>query len=78
MPEDAALGAEERAELERLRAEVAALRSQVQAGRATAGGRAGPPGRVTRQRWRAIVASVNLAAFIQTVKQRLAAAGLVS
>ena len=32
----------------------------------------------SRQRWRAIVASVNLAAFIETVKQRLAAAGLVS
>jgi hypothetical protein len=58
MPEDAALGVEERAELERLRAEVAALRSQVQAGGAAAGGRPGPPGRVGRQRWRTIVATL--------------------
>jgi hypothetical protein len=58
MPEDAALGVEERAELERLRAEVAALRSQVQAGGAAAGGRPGLPGRVGRQRWRTIVATL--------------------
>jgi hypothetical protein len=53
MPEGAALGPEERAELERLRAEVAALRSQVRAG----GGRPGPPGRVDRRRWRTVVAT---------------------
>jgi hypothetical protein len=57
MPEDAALSVEERAELERLRTEVATLRSQVQraggpAGRSPAAGRAG------RQRWRTIVASL--------------------
>ena len=58
MPEDAALGVEERAELERLRAEVAALRSQVQAGGAAAGGRPGLPARGGRQRWRTIVATL--------------------
>jgi hypothetical protein len=57
MPEDTALGVEERAELERLRTEVATLRAQVQrdggpVGRAPAVGRAG------RQRWRTIVASL--------------------
>jgi hypothetical protein len=56
MTEDTALGVEERAELERLRAEVATLRSQVQGGGA-------PPGRKPaaaggRQRWRTIVASL--------------------
>jgi hypothetical protein len=57
MPEDAAPGVEERAELERLREEVAALRSQLQErkrevpiGRPVAG--------ASRQRWRTIVASV--------------------
>jgi hypothetical protein len=57
MLEDTALGMEERAELERLRTEVATLRSQVQrdggrAGRSPAAGWAG------RQRWRTIVASL--------------------
>jgi hypothetical protein len=57
MPEDAELGREERAELERLRAEVAALRSQARSGEV----RAGRPGAVAggpRQRWRTIVAVV--------------------
>jgi hypothetical protein len=58
MTEDTALGAEERAELERLRVEVAALRAQTQA----AGGGAAKPGRPAaaggRQRWRTIVATL--------------------
>jgi hypothetical protein len=57
MPEDAEFGREERAELERLRAEVAALRSQARSGEV----RAGRPGAVAggaRQRWRTIVAVV--------------------
>jgi hypothetical protein len=57
MPEDAELGREERAELERLRAEVAALRLQARSGEV----RAGRPGAVAggaRQRWRTIVAVV--------------------
>jgi hypothetical protein len=56
--EDAALTGDERAELERLRVEVASLRSQVQAGRAVPVERAGPPGRLARRRWRTIVASL--------------------
>ena len=57
MPEDTAHGVEERAELERLRIEVASLRSQVQraggpAGRAPAAEQAG------RQRWRTVVAGL--------------------
>jgi hypothetical protein len=55
---DAALTGDERAELERLRVEVASLRSQVQAGRAVPVERAGPPGRLARRRWRTIVASL--------------------
>jgi hypothetical protein len=57
MPEDAALGVEERAELERLRAEVATLRSQVQRDTGPAG-RSPPARRTGRQRWRTMVASV--------------------
>jgi hypothetical protein len=57
MPENAALGDEERAELERLRAEVAALRSQVNQGGVHVGQPAAA-GRVGRQRWRTIVAVV--------------------
>ena len=52
MPEDTALGAEERAELERLRAEIVTLRSQLP----PAGG---PPGRPPgRGRWRTVVATL--------------------
>jgi hypothetical protein len=57
VPENAALTVEERAELERLRAEVAALRSQVQ-GDATGEVRPAAVGRLARQRWRTIVASL--------------------
>jgi hypothetical protein len=56
MPEDTALGVEERTELERLRAEVATLRSQVQGGGAQPGRPAAAA--VTRRRWRTIVASL--------------------
>ena len=52
MPEDTALGAEERAELERLRSEVATLRSQVQR---PGGPAARPP---SRGRWRTAVATL--------------------
>jgi hypothetical protein len=55
---DAALTGDERAELERLRAEVASLRSQVQGGGAGPGGRAGPTDRLPRRRWRTILASL--------------------
>jgi hypothetical protein len=48
MDQQAGLSDQERAELERLRAEVASLRAQREA--------AGPAGRVTRQRWRTLVA----------------------
>ena len=61
VPEDAKLTGEERAELERLRAEVASLRSQVQAGSAGPEERAAPPGRVARRRWRTVVASLLIA-----------------
>jgi hypothetical protein len=57
IPEDAALAVEERAELERLRAEVAALRSQVDKG-AAGDGRPAAVGRGARQRWRTIVAAL--------------------
>jgi hypothetical protein len=56
MPEDTALGEEERRELERLRAEVATLRSRVQGGGAQPGRPAAPA--VTRRRWRTIVAGL--------------------
>ena len=59
VPDAAELGADERAELERLRAEVANLRSQV----AAAPGVAEtppvvPPSRPRRQRWRSVVATL--------------------
>jgi hypothetical protein len=56
MPEDTALGVEERAELERLRSEVATLRAQAQ-GRGAQAGRPAADA-VTRRRWRTIVASL--------------------
>jgi hypothetical protein len=56
MPEDSAVGAEERAELERLRAEVASLRAQVQAGGATPGRKPAAAG--GRGRWRTVVATL--------------------
>jgi hypothetical protein len=57
--EDPSLSAEERAELERLRAEVTSLRAQAQ-GRTQVlpEGGAAPPGRPPRQRWRTVVATV--------------------
>ena len=55
MSEDTALSKEERTELERLRAEVASLRTQAQA----LGGKAGRPAAVGgRQRWRTLVATL--------------------
>jgi hypothetical protein len=51
-----ALTGDERAELVRLRAEVAALRVQVRQPEATAGG--GVTGRAVRQRWRTVVAAL--------------------
>jgi hypothetical protein len=57
MTDDAALGIEERAELERLRAEVAALRAQARNGGVHTG-RPGAVGGGARQRWRTIVAVV--------------------
>ena len=56
MSETPSLSAEERAELERLRSEVATLRSQVQAG----GAKPTRPGAAVggRQRWRTIVATL--------------------
>jgi hypothetical protein len=54
MDEQAGLSDQERAELERLRAEVASLRSQVQQAPPGADGR--PAVRVGRQRWRTVVA----------------------
>ena len=58
MPEDTALSVDERAELERLRSEVATLRSQAQ----ERGAQEGRPaaGAATRRRWRTIVASGRL------------------
>jgi hypothetical protein len=58
MPEDSALTEEERAELQRLRAEVTTLRSQAQQAAAAGGGRSVAVGRGTRQRWRTIVATL--------------------
>jgi hypothetical protein len=57
MPDDAALGVEERAELERLRAEVAALRAQLR-GAGVAPGRPPAPAGGARRRWRTVVAVV--------------------
>jgi hypothetical protein len=56
VPEDTAPGLEERAELERLRGEVATLRSQLQERREVHMGR--PEAGAARQRWRTIVASL--------------------
>ena len=58
MPDDAALSADERAELERLRAEVADLRSQVSAAPPLAEQPVAPPPRPRRQRWRSVVATL--------------------
>jgi hypothetical protein len=55
VPDDPTLTGEERAELERLRAEVASLRAQAQAQVVPDGG-AALPGRPPRQRWRTMVA----------------------
>jgi hypothetical protein len=57
MREEPDLTGEEREELERLRAEVGALRSQLRRAGRDAEGRAAA-GRVARQRWRAVVASL--------------------
>ncbi|HEV2927076.1 MAG TPA: hypothetical protein VGW74_00150, partial [Propionibacteriaceae bacterium] len=58
MTEDAALGADERAELERLRAEVADLRTQVATAPEAAEQVVIPPSRPRRQRWRSVVATL--------------------
>ncbi|HEY6686600.1 MAG TPA: hypothetical protein VI094_10395 [Propionibacteriaceae bacterium] len=59
MPDDVALSADERAELERLRAEVADLRSQVAAAPDVVAPTAvAPPPRPRRQRWRSVVATL--------------------
>ena len=59
VPDAAELGADERAELERLRAEVANLRSQVAAAPSVAEPPpVVPPTRPRRQRWRSIVATL--------------------
>jgi hypothetical protein len=55
MPENSALTVEERAELERLRAEVATLRSQVEGGGVKADRPVAAGG---RQRWRTVVATL--------------------
>ena len=58
MPEDPALTEAERAELQRLRAEVATLRSQAQQAGVAGSGRSVAVGRGARQRWRTIVATL--------------------
>jgi hypothetical protein len=58
MTEHPALTEAERAELERLRNEVATLRSQVQQHGVAGKGRSAAVGRVARQRWRTIVATL--------------------
>jgi hypothetical protein len=58
MPEDTALTEAERAELQRLRAEVATLRSQAHQAGDAGTGRSGAVGRGARQRWRTIVATL--------------------
>jgi hypothetical protein len=58
MPEDSALTEAERAELQRLRAEVTTLRSQAQQAAAAGSGRSAAAGRGGRQRWRTIVATL--------------------
>jgi hypothetical protein len=56
--DEIALTSEERAELERLRAEVAELRSQAAAAPAAAEPPVAPPPRPRRQRWRSVVATL--------------------
>jgi hypothetical protein len=56
--DEIALTLEERAELERLRAEVAELRSQAAAAPVAAEPPAAPPPRPRRQRWRSVVATL--------------------
>ena len=58
MTDDTALSPEERAELERLRAEVAELRSQAAAAPVAAETPVAPPPRPRRQRWRSVVATL--------------------
>ena len=58
MRDDPTLTGNERAELERLRAEVASLRAQAQATKVLPDEGDGPPGRRPRQRWRAVVATL--------------------
>ena len=58
MTDDTALSPEERAELERLRAEVAELRSQAAAAPVAAETPVVPPPRPRRQRWRSVVATL--------------------
>ena len=58
MPDDVALSADERAELERLRAEVASLRSQATAAAAPSETVVVVSTRRPRQRWRSVVATL--------------------
>jgi hypothetical protein len=58
VPDAAELKADERAELERLRAEVADLRSQAAAAPSAAEPPVVPPSRPRRQRWRSVVATL--------------------
>ncbi len=58
MTDDVVLSPEERAELERLRAEVAELRSQAAAAPVAAETLVPPPPRPRRQRWRSVVATL--------------------
>jgi hypothetical protein len=58
MPEDSALTEAERAELQRLRAEVTTLRSQAQQAATAGSGRSVAVGRGARQRSRTIVATL--------------------
>jgi hypothetical protein len=58
MPDDAVLGPDERAELERLRAEVAELRSQAAAPPPLGEPPVAAPPRPRRQRWRSVVATL--------------------
>jgi hypothetical protein len=60
-PDDGALSADERAELEQLRAEVADLRTQIATAPPAVSDRAvvpAPPPRARRQRWRSVVATL--------------------
>jgi hypothetical protein len=58
MPEHSVIIEDEQAELERLRAENASLRTQLDQRRAVGQGPSGGIGRVVRQRWRAVVATL--------------------